>query len=277
MRLARAAGLLGRTSWRGDGDGDAAAEEADEQAAAERTAEEAAAVEFEPCTPRSSRPLRGSSSVASEGGWASSRASLRAVGSSLAGPRRRSADRCRSGRRSVIAPTISSALGSAFASAGATTAMIMPGRAVAALERLGLEERLLDRVEPAVLLEALDRDDLLARGLGDRRLAGRRRLAVEQHRAGAALPLAAAVLGAGQVEAVAQDREERLVGAARRRARGLPLTVRTTAGIRREFYARCTAADTSPNGAVRGRAARRNLRLSSPPSPGERRGEILED
>ena len=36
-------------------------------------------------------------------------------------------------------------------------------------------------------------------------------LAVEQHGAGAALAFAAAVLGAGQVEAIAQDGEKRLV------------------------------------------------------------------
>ena len=87
-----------------------------------------------------------------------------------------------------------------------------PGRAVAALEGLGLEKRVLHRMEPAVLGEAFDRHDLLARRLGDRRLAGGRRLAVEQDHAGAALPLAAAVLRAGQVQAVAEDPEEHFLG-----------------------------------------------------------------
>ena len=73
-------------------------------------------------------------------------------------------------------PTMSSALGLGFDLQQRDRRDDHPGRAVAALERLGLEERGLDGMEAAVLREALDRDDLLARGLGDRRLAGRRRL-----------------------------------------------------------------------------------------------------
>ena len=87
-----------------------------------------------------------------------------------------------------------------------------PGGAVAALKRLDLQERGLHGMEPAVLLEALDRDDLLARDLRDRRLARAHGGAIEEHRARAALALAATVLRARQIETVAQRREERLVG-----------------------------------------------------------------
>ena len=78
-------------------------------------------------------------------------------------------------------------------------------RAVAALHRVDLEERLLDGVQPAVLLEPFDGGDRLAGRRGRGRDAGAGGPAVDQHGAGAALALAAAVLGAGQVELVAQD------------------------------------------------------------------------
>ena len=87
-----------------------------------------------------------------------------------------------------------------------------PGGAVTALERLFGEEGSLNGMEPAVLGEPLDRDDAPGSGLGDRRLAGGLRLAVEEHHARAALALAAAVLRPGHLETVAEDPEEGLVG-----------------------------------------------------------------
>src|SRR5262249_50621289 len=69
--------------------------------------------------------------------------------------------------------------------------------------------RLLKRVQLAVFLESLDGRNL-ARGdgaeLGDAR-AGRR--PVNEHRAGAAAPLSAAVFGSGQAEVVAEHAQQR--------------------------------------------------------------------
>ena len=48
--------------------------------------------------------------------------------------------------------------------------------------------------------------------------AGTGSAAVEQDRAGSALALAAAVLGSGQIEPIAQDREQRLFSRERSRA-----------------------------------------------------------
>ena len=52
----------------------------------------------------------------------------------------------------------------------------------------------------------------LALGARGGRPAGEDALAVDQHRAGAALALAAAVLGAGQLQVFAQDVEQRPIG-----------------------------------------------------------------
>ena len=91
--------------------------------------------------------------------------------------------------------------------------MIMPGRAVAALHRAGVEERLLERVQLAV---ASSRPSIVVIALPatapTRVEAGAGRLAVDQHGAGAAPALAAAVLGAGQVQVVAQDAQQAAVG-----------------------------------------------------------------
>ncbi len=115
---------------------------------------------------------------------------------------------------------ISASVGFGFSSSSATAAMIMPARAVAALKRPFVEERLLDRVQRVSLGQALDGDDRLAVGARDRRAAGEDALPVHQHRAGAALALAAAVLGAGQLQLFAQDVEQRPVGVGRH---GAPL------------------------------------------------------
>ena len=84
-------------------------------------------------------------------------------------------------------------------------------RAPAALHGVGLQERFLHGVQLAGRRQPFDGDDALAghrAHLGDARFG---RLPLHQHRAGGALALAAAVLGAGQVEIVAQDAEQRTV------------------------------------------------------------------
>ena len=57
--------------------------------------------------------------------------------------------------------------------------------------------------------EALDGRDLVALGVGGEHQAGLDRLAVEEHRAGAAGAAVADLLGAGEVEVVAQRVEQR--------------------------------------------------------------------
>ena len=80
-----------------------------------------------------------------------------------------------------------------------------PRGAEAALQPVALAERLLHRAEAAVGAEPLDRGDVLPVD-GDREeQAGPHRLAVEQHRAGAAHPVLAADVGAGQPQVVAQE------------------------------------------------------------------------
>jgi|SRR6516225_7852874 hypothetical protein len=60
----------------------------------------------------------------------------------------------------------------------------------------------------AIRREALNRRDLLAGGTRQQNLAGSDCVAVENHRAGAALPDATAVLGAGEIEMIAQNPEQ---------------------------------------------------------------------
>ena len=85
-----------------------------------------------------------------------------------------------------------------------------PGRAEAALHGARGDERALHRVQAAVGGEALDGHDLAAVGLRAVHEAGAHELAVEQHRAGAALALLARALGARQVEPLAQHEEQAL-------------------------------------------------------------------
>ena len=68
------------------------------------------------------------------------------------------------------------------------------------------------RRQRALGREALDRDDLAAVGLDRQHQAGVDDAPVEPHRAGAALPDQAALLRARQVEVVAEDLEERVMG-----------------------------------------------------------------
>ena len=84
----------------------------------------------------------------------------------------------------------------------------LPGRAIAALERVVLDERPLQRVQLAVLGESLDRDHLCAVVRDGERQAGVDAAAIEQHGAGAALAVVAALLGAGEPELLAQHVEQ---------------------------------------------------------------------
>jgi hypothetical protein len=67
-------------------------------------------------------------------------------------------------------------------------------------------------MQPAVSFEALDSRDPLANRSAQRRDARPRRRPVDQHRAGPALALAAAVLAPGQIEIVAQNAEQTAIG-----------------------------------------------------------------
>src|SRR5262249_52365474 len=83
--------------------------------------------------------------------------------------------------------------------------------AVAALRHVVVDPRLLHLVQLAVLGEPLDGGDLLAGRVAHRKTAGAYRLAVEVYCAGAALRDAAAVLGAGHSDRVADDPQERRI------------------------------------------------------------------
>src|SRR5574338_877174 len=73
-----------------------------------------------------------------------------------------------------------------------------PRRAESALRAEPLVEGALQPAHPAPFGQRLDRLDAVALDAGGERDAGKPRLAVDQHRAGAALPAVAALLGAGQ-------------------------------------------------------------------------------
>ena len=85
-----------------------------------------------------------------------------------------------------------------------------PRRAEAALHRARLDEGLLDGVQLLALGQPLDGDDLAALGLPGEHEARAHELAVEVDRARAALALLAGVLGAREVEVVAQRHEQAL-------------------------------------------------------------------
>ena len=97
------------------------------------------------------------------------------------------------------------------------------GRAIAALQAVGFAERILDHAEFARRRrQAFDRRDLVAVGLHREHQAGAHRLAVDQHRAGAADAVLAAGMGAVEQKILAQCVEQRLArldigGAALRR------------------------------------------------------------
>ena len=91
----------------------------------------------------------------------------------------------------------------------------LAGRAEAALERVLLDERALQRRQRALVAEALDRRDLAAIGLGGEQDAREHRAPVDEHRAGAAGALGAGDLRAREAGLVAQHlRERRALGSA---------------------------------------------------------------
>jgi len=73
-----------------------------------------------------------------------------------------------------------------------------------------LVERLLDGVHRPVCRQAFDRRDLVAVHLDAKERAGLHRLAVQQHRAGAATGRVTADVRTGQAEPLAQDVNEQL-------------------------------------------------------------------
>ena len=85
----------------------------------------------------------------------------------------------------------------------------LPGRAVAALEGVALDEGGLQRVQLFALRQALDGRDLAPLDEGSEREARFHALAVHQHRAGAALAEAAALLRAREMQVLAQGVEQR--------------------------------------------------------------------
>src|SRR6266545_1026057 len=80
-----------------------------------------------------------------------------------------------------------------------------PRRAVAALEGMIVAERLLERMQPSVVGEALDRLDRGAVRLDGQHHAALDRLAVVEDRAGATVAGVAADVRAGQLEVVAEE------------------------------------------------------------------------
>ena len=128
------------------------------------------------------------------------------------GPRRRcSCSRCSGRSRPEIAVRISCLGGVAGSrSSSAAGRHQHPGRAEPAVQRVQLVEALLDRVEPAVDLERLDRADLVALAHRRQDRARLHRLAVHQHHAGAAVGRVAAPVRAGQARRVADEVDEQL-------------------------------------------------------------------
>ena len=82
-------------------------------------------------------------------------------------------------------------------------------RAEAALEAVMGDEGRLHRMQPVAVRDALDRQDLGAVVADRERQAGIDPPPVDEHRAGAALAAVAALLGAGQIEPLAQQVEQR--------------------------------------------------------------------
>ena len=85
----------------------------------------------------------------------------------------------------------------------------LPGRAVAALERVFVDEGLLQRMKPAIALEPLDGGDLRTVMHHRERQARVDALSVHQNRACAARALVAAFLGAGQIRPFPEHVQQR--------------------------------------------------------------------
>ena len=150
-----------------------------------------------------------------------------------------------------------------------------PGRAEAALDAAVLEEGRLERAQLVAVREALDRRDLAALGLEREVRAAVHRLAVEQHHAGAALGVVAALLRAGQADDVAHGREEARARARARRGRRTPLTVSVaatfTGGLRSRESGRRRRAPARRRSRSRGGRSPRPSRGGSAPRRGRRR------
>ena len=84
-------------------------------------------------------------------------------------------------------------------------------RAIAALRRAEIGERVLQRMQAAVGRQALHGRDVTAVAVDAEHQTRQHRLSVEQHRARAALAELAAVFRAGQIQVLTQHLEERLV------------------------------------------------------------------
>jgi hypothetical protein len=84
-------------------------------------------------------------------------------------------------------------------------------RAEAALDRAVAHERFLDRMQRGVAAHTLDRRHARAIGAHGQRQARAREPSVDEHGAGAAGALAAAFLGSEQLQAVAQELDQRPV------------------------------------------------------------------
>src|SRR5262249_19056467 len=76
----------------------------------------------------------------------------------------------------------------------------LPGRAIAALEGVVVDEGLLHRMQAVIPRETLDRGDVLAFGCERKRQARHHAPAADQHRAGAALAVIATFLAASKAE-----------------------------------------------------------------------------
>ena len=87
----------------------------------------------------------------------------------------------------------------------------LAGLAIAALDHFHVEPGLLHPGAVGRFADGLDRGDCPLADRADRQEAGTHRLALEMDRAGAALGDAAAELGAGQAQDIAQDPQERHV------------------------------------------------------------------
>src|SRR6266404_3296223 len=80
-----------------------------------------------------------------------------------------------------------------------------PGRAVAALQAVGITEGLLNRMELAVFFETLNGGDLRSVSLHRKHRAGLYRQAIHQHSASAAVCRVATDVRAGKVARLAQE------------------------------------------------------------------------
>ena len=80
------------------------------------------------------------------------------------------------------------------------------------MHRVSVDERFLDRMQFAVLFQSLDGLDFLLPNRTNGPAARPYRHAIQQYRTRAAFAFAAAVLGAGQLQVIAQDAQQRPLG-----------------------------------------------------------------